>query len=101
MTRRMWPGHAIGLALCLAALVFSYAAYAVRLPFESALHKSLSVPVYWGEAMFPVTIVVGWLCLVLFFGGYERRNRGILVGGYALLASYWAAIATMFADLDF
>ena len=101
MTRRMWPGHAIGLALCLAALVFSYRAYADRLPFESALHKSLVVPLYWGEALFPVTFVVGALCLVLFCGGYERRSRGILVGGYALLAGYWAALATMFADLDF
>ena len=102
MTRRMWPAHAIGLALLFAGFAFGCAYYAAwfRLPFGSALHGSLVFPLFVGMTLFPVSFVAGAFCIVLFFAGYERRSRGFLVGGYALLAVYWAALAVFSANLD-
>lgn len=100
LTRRTWSAHAIGLALCLAAFAFGYTQLAGRLPFGSALHESLIVPLFVGMVA-PTSFVVGMLCVVLFFVGWESSNRRLLVGGYALFAVYWAALAVFSATLDF
>src|SRR5262245_32719834 len=101
MTRRTWPAHATGLALCLAAFVAGYAQLAGRLSFNSALHESLVVPLWGAAALSPVTFVVGALCVGLFRLGGAFRYRGLLVGGYALPAVYWVVLARMLANVEF
>ena len=97
-TPRTWPAHALGFALCVAAFVFGYA---LLLSFGFGSHDSLVAPLWGAMMLFPVTFLVGILCLVLGVFAREFQNRALMiVTGYALAAGYWDVLAVLMRDFE-